>query len=122
MTEGLLVPVTNCKSHIKLRGALSQNGRMKMNRAFLLFVSIVLAGCGGYGTSTTPPTGATMQAGQWEFVATPTSGAKPVYLETDLVLSPGQVTSAHLQTSLFQFGGPIGGQFFYFAGYEANAS
>jgi len=37
-----------------------------MNRAFLLFVSIVLAGCGGYGTSTTPPTGATMQAGQWE--------------------------------------------------------
>ncbi len=94
-----------------------------MNRAFLLFVSIVLIGCGGAGTSTTPPpTGATMQAGQWEFVATPTSGAKPVYLETDLVLSPGQVTSGHLQTSVFQFGGPIGGQFSNCGGYDLYAS
>ena len=94
-----------------------------MNRAFLLFVSIVLAGCGGAGTSNPPPpTGPTMQAGQWEFVATPTSGAKPVYLEADLVLSPGQVTSAHLQTNLFQFGGPIGGVFSNCLGYDASAS
>jgi hypothetical protein len=95
-----------------------------MNRAFLLFVSIVLAGCGGgYGTTTQPPTGATMQAGQWEFVATPSTGAKPVYVEADLTLSPGQVTSAHLQTSLFQFGGPIGGGVFSdCVGYDLYAS
>jgi hypothetical protein len=95
-----------------------------MTRAFLLFVSIVLIGCGGAGTSTTPPppTGATMQAGQWEFVATPSTGAKPVYLETNLVLSPGQVTSTVFNTNLFQFGGAIGGLFSDCANFNTNAS
>jgi hypothetical protein len=95
-----------------------------MNRVFLLFVSIVLTGCGGSGTSTTspPPTSATMQAGQWEFVATPPSGATPVYLETNLVLSPGQVASSVFNTNLFRFGGPIGGLFSDCGNFDTSAS
>jgi hypothetical protein len=52
-----------------------------------------------------------MQAGQWEFVATPSSGAPPVYIETNLTLAPDQVTSGVFSTLLFKFGGQVGGQF-----------
>lgn len=88
-------------------------------------LGFAFCGCGGGGSSSTTlptPQGATMQAGQWEFVATPTSGAKPVYLETNLVLSLGQVASTVFNTNLFQFGGAIGGQFSDCANFDSNAS
>jgi len=92
---------------------------------FPLAVILALAGCGGGSLSPSSPSApqsVTMQAGQWEFVATPSSGAKAVYLETNLVLSPGQVTSTVFNTNLFQFGGAIGGQFSDCSNFEVNAS
>jgi hypothetical protein len=97
-----------------------------MTKWVTLFAVVALAGCGGGGGSTTTstpnPQAATMQAGQWEFVATPNSaGAKPVYLEANFVLSPNQVTSTVFNTNLFQFGGAIGGQFSDCANWTTDA-
>jgi hypothetical protein len=80
---------------------------MKRHSSTLVLVSCVaLFGCGSTGGGTPLlPQGATMQAGQWEFVATPSSGAPPVYIESNLTLAPDQVTSGVLNTVLFEFGG-----------------
>jgi hypothetical protein len=85
-------------------------------------VILSLMGCGGVGSSSTTPStpqGPTMQAGQWEFVATPSSGAPPVYIETNLALAPNQVTSGVFSTLLFKFGG-VGGQFSICDNYSIN--
>jgi hypothetical protein len=72
----------------------------------VLVLCAALIGCGSTGGGTAPSSqGATMQAGQWEFVATPSSGAPPVYIESNLTPSPDQVTSGVLNTVLFEFGG-----------------
>lgn len=85
--------------------------------AWLLFLPIMLAGClytgsgtGGGGSS--PQSGqATMQTGQWEFVATPSSGGTPVYVEVNFAGSNAAIGSTVFNTGLFQFGGANGGQF-----------
>src|SRR5882762_8361912 len=82
------------------------------------FAVLSLAGCGGAGSSSgsssggpPPSPSATMQTGQWEFVATPTSSAKPVYVEVNLTGSNAAISSTVFNTALFQFGGSVGGQF-----------
>ena len=78
-----------------------------------LLVILSLAGCGSSTSPSSPPTpqGATMQAGQWEFVATPATGGQPVYVEVNLAGSNAAIGSTVFNTGLFQFGGAIGGQF-----------
>jgi hypothetical protein len=100
-----------------------------MRRLLALLGVCFLIGCGGGGGSTSAPpssepttSSATMAAGQWEFVATPTSGAKPVYFEVNLALSPDQVTSTVFNTSLFQFGGSVGGVFSDCGNFDTSAS
>jgi hypothetical protein len=78
-----------------------------------LFTIVFLAGC-ALGTNSTNPTNpnpnpaassATMQTGQWEFVATPSNGGKPVYFEVNLAGSNAAINSTVFNTALFQFGG-----------------
>src|SRR5271157_3152604 len=82
-----------------------------------LFAVVSLVGCGGGSSSSsstnnpTTPSSAAMQAGQWEFVATPSSSSEPVYVEVNLAGSNAAIGSTVYNTSLFQFGGGIGGQF-----------
>jgi hypothetical protein len=55
----------------------------------LLVLSLAPLGCGTggtYGGGSNSTSNATMQAGQWEFVLTP-SGGYPVYLEANLTIS-----------------------------------
>jgi hypothetical protein len=89
-----------------------------------LALCVALFGCGSGSYSNSggnSPSYATMQAGQWEFVATPSSGAPPVYIETNLTLAPGQVSSDPLNTLLFKFGGIVGGQFSFCNNFALNA-
>jgi len=80
-------------------------------------VIVCLAGCGGgstqQGTTNPNPTinNTTMQTGQWEFVATPSGGGLPVYVEANLAGSNAAIGSTVFNTALFQFGGTVGGQF-----------
>jgi hypothetical protein len=85
---------------------------------FLPLLAILsLVGCGGGGSSPStdpiqvPASNVTMQAGQWEFVATPATGGPPVYIEANLAGSNAAIGSTVFNTGLFQFGGAIGGQF-----------
>jgi hypothetical protein len=78
---------------------------------------VCLTGCGGgstqQGTTNPNPTSnsTTMQTGQWEFVATPSGGGLPVYVEANLAGSNAAIGSTVFNTALFQFGGTVGGQF-----------
>jgi hypothetical protein len=78
-----------------------------------LVLCVALFGCGSgsYSNGGGSPSSPTMQAGQWEFVVTPSSGAPPAYIETNLTLATNQVSSDPLNTVLFKFGGTVGGQF-----------
>lgn len=75
-----------------------------------MFAVLFLAGCGGSSSqqnNNPPPTqSATMKAGQWELVATPSAGGEPVYLEANLTVGTGNgassVYSSNLNTQLFQ--------------------
>jgi hypothetical protein len=71
-----------------------------------LIVCAALFGCGsgsssGGNSSGSSPSNATTQAGQWEFVATPTSGL-PVLVEANLTVSGNSVTSPLIDNELFQ--------------------
>ena len=90
-------------------------------KCIALFAVLFLVGCGG-GTSTAPPSpssppapsssqSAMMQTGQWEFVATPATGGKPVYFEVNLAGSNAAIGSTVFNTGIFQFGGTVGGVF-----------
>jgi hypothetical protein len=79
----------------------------------------VLAACGGAGKSTSGNGGGgggggnvTMQAGQWEFVITPSNGAAPFYVEANLTDSGNGVFASVSNTNLYQpqtiVGGSIG--------------
>jgi hypothetical protein len=70
-------------------------------------------------TGQTPSSSATMQAGQWEFVATPNT-SQPVYLEVNLTGSNAAIGSTVFNTSLFQFGGGIGGEFSDCGNWQTN--
>src|SRR6267378_315047 len=79
---------------------------MKLQSNILgLILCAALFGCGSgsysNGGSPTPTPNATMQAGQWEFVATPPSGL-PVFVEANLTVSGGSVTSPLIDNELFQ--------------------
>jgi hypothetical protein len=93
-----------------------------------LVLCAAIFGCGSLGNGSSSPSGATMQAGQWEFVATPSSGAPPVYIENNLIVAPNQVSSDGFNTQLFKFGGPVGGGQFSFCngwsllGFVANSA
>jgi hypothetical protein len=96
-----------------------------MTKWLTLFAVAALAGCGGGGGSSTTtttliPQDATMQAGQWEFIATPATGGQPVYVEVNLAGSNAAIGSTVFNTSLFQFGGSIGGQFSDCANWETS--
>src|SRR5256885_6378427 len=85
-----------------------------MRYLLLALLSTMLIGCGGAGnpgTNTPSSGGTTMQTGQWEFVATPSNGGQPVYIEVNLVGSNAAIGSTVFNTALFQFGGSVGGQF-----------
>jgi hypothetical protein len=89
-----------------------------MTRLLVLLGVFCLIGCGGGGGSTTAPpssapttSSATMQTGQWEFAATPSTGSKPIYFELNLTGSNAGIGSTVFNTGLFQFGGQVGGLF-----------
>jgi hypothetical protein len=65
----------------------------------------VLAACGATSKSGNVGANATMQAGQWEFVATPTSGGPTQYLEANLADSGGGVFSTPSNALVFWFEG-----------------
>jgi hypothetical protein len=99
-----------------------------MRRVTLIAV-LFLIGCGGGNSSggapqnnQTTPSNASMQLGQWEFVATPAVGGNPVYVEVNLSGSNAAISSTVLNTALFQFGGGIGGQFSDCVNWETNGS
>jgi hypothetical protein len=71
--------------------------------ALVLCAATFGCGSGSYANGGNSPTTqyATMQAGQWEFVATPTSGL-PVFVEANLTISGGSVNSPLIDNELFQ--------------------
>jgi hypothetical protein len=77
---------------------------------YLAFLALVVScGCGGVTSVANPvgPTAVTMQQGQWELVATPSSGLAPIYVEANFTVSNGDVNSTVFNTSLFQNVGAI---------------
>jgi hypothetical protein len=93
--------------------------KRQSNLLALVFCMAVF-GCGGRGSNSggSPPSSATMQAGQWEFVATPTNG-QPVFVEVNLTVSGDTVSSTLPNTELFQ---PTGSTFSVCTNLTVNGS
>ena len=87
-----------------------------------LVLGMALFGCGsgsyGNGGSPTPTPNATMQAGQWEFVATPTN-AQPVFVEVNLAISGDTVSATLPNIEIFQ---PNGSTFSACTNFTISAS
>ena len=94
---------------------------------YLAFLALVVScGCGGVTSqpvgNPVGPTAVTMQQGQWELVATPSSGLAPIYVEANFTVSNGDVNATVFNTSLFQNVGVIGGLFSDCANFEITGS
>jgi hypothetical protein len=88
---------------------------------FTLVLCMALFGCGGgsYGNGGgNPPAFGVMQAGQWEFVATPTN-APPVFVETNLIVSGTSVSATQPNVELFE---PNGSTFSACTNFTISAS
>lgn len=92
---------------------------------WLVFVSILLNGCGGGGINSPASPTQAMQTGQWEFAIASTNGNPVIYVEADLTATPvGAIGSYIPATALFwpQTGGGIAGFYDYCVNQQTSFS